>query len=397
MHRSQTLVRRVPPQWHLLHQRSNQPRLFLGRSVVRPFQRPTNYSNYSSLRRPRQTGPRGRILNHVENLRPARPVQAAQAAAPAQQLVETVDDTVEIPEPEAGAVVRPDNIGAPVLSHSALVIGREFEMMNIFLGFEQANRYKIMDPNGNYVGFIAEEEGFAKSVSRQFLKTHRPFKATILNNEGQVVFKIERPFAFINSRIFIYTADDELVGEVQQRWHLLRRKYDLFVGTQQFANVDTPFLGWDFVLQDEQGGPIGTVNRNFSGFAREIFTDTGQYVLRMDAAEGHTRALTLDERAVTLACAISIDFDYFSRHSQHGGGFMPFPFFGFGGSGAEEGSGNDSEGPSDGPSAPPPPPQPEQPSSGWGDDGWMSDEEAGVSKPLDDLQGFLGGIFGDDD
>lgn len=40
--------------------------------------------------------------------------------------------------------------------------------------------------------------------------------------------------------------------------------------TQQFANVDTPFLGWDFVLQDEQGGPIGTVNRNFSGFAREV-------------------------------------------------------------------------------------------------------------------------------
>lgn len=77
---------------------------------------------------------------------------------------------------------------------------------------------------------------------------------------------------------------------------------------------------------------------------------------------------------------------------------MPFPFFGFGGSGTEEGAGNDGQGPSDGPSAPPPPPPPEQPSSsGWGDDGWMSDEEAGVSKPLDDLQGFLGGIFGDDD
>lgn len=80
-------------------------------------------------------GPRGRILNHVETLRPARPAQAA----PAQQLVETVDDTVDIPEPEAGAVIRPDNIGAPVLSHSALVIGREFEMMNIFLVCHAAN------------------------------------------------------------------------------------------------------------------------------------------------------------------------------------------------------------------------------------------------------------------
>lgn len=99
-----------------------------------------------------------------------------------------------------------------------------------FQGFEQANRYKIMDPHGNYVGYIAEEEGFMKSLSRQFLRTHRPLKATILDAQGNVIFKIERPFAFINSRIFIHTEDDRLIGEVQQRWHLLRRKYDLFVG-----------------------------------------------------------------------------------------------------------------------------------------------------------------------
>jgi hypothetical protein len=50
----------------------------------------------------------------------------------------------------------------------------------------------------------------------------------------------------------------------------------------------------------------------------QIFTDTGEYVLRMDAVDGNSRGMTLDERAVTLACAISIDFDYFSRHSSHG-------------------------------------------------------------------------------
>ncbi|KAI8146366.1 Scramblase [Fennellomyces sp. T-0311] len=221
-------------------------------------------------------------------------------------------------EQRPGAVITSDYHGAPMLSQSALVVGREFEMMNIFLGYEQANRYKIMDPNGNHVGYIAEEEGFMKSLSRQFMRTHRHMNATILDMNGQVVYKIVRPFAFINSRIFIYTSDDRLVGEVQQRWNLLRRKYDLFVGNQQFAYIDTPFLGWDFYLQDESGGPLANINRNFTGFAREIFTDTGQYVLRMDAVEGTTRGLTLDERAVTLACAISIDFDYFSRHSQHG-------------------------------------------------------------------------------
>ena len=44
---------------------------------------------------------------------------------------------------------------------------------------------------------------------------------------------------------------------------------------------------------------------------------------------GGGRGMTLDERAVMLATAVSIDFDYFSRHSGRGG-FMPYGVFGGG-------------------------------------------------------------------
>jgi len=308
---------------------------------------------------------------------------------------------VSIPTPSE-AVVSPDYKGAVVLSQPALVIGRQLEMMNVFLGFEQANKYTIMDPHGNHVGFIAEEDSLANSMSRQLLRTHRKFNAVIMNAEGDVVFKITRPFSVVNSRIFIYTADDELIGEVQQRWHLLRRKYDLFVGKSQFATIDTPFLGWDFDLRDEQGQLIGNVNRNFVGFARELFTDTGQYVLRMDAVEGNSRGLTLDERAVALACAVSIDFDFFSRHSSHGGGgFLPFPFFGFGG--GDEARDDSQQAPT-GDTSPPPPTagyptqQPPTSDTEYGDV-WA---EESVQSPEDEDQGgFLAGwrslTGGDDD
>jgi len=39
----------------------------------------------------------------------------------------------------------------------------------------------------------------------------------------------------------------------------------------------------------------------------------------MDSAQSSFRGLSLDERAVILAAAVSIDFDYFSRHSGNGG------------------------------------------------------------------------------
>jgi hypothetical protein len=84
----------------------------------------------------------------------------------------------------------------------------------------------------------------------------------------------------------------------------------------------------------------------------------GQYVIRFDAVEqelalkqsGNSVSpnqatpslvippsatdLTLDERAMALATAVTIDIDYFSRHSGSGG--MGFPFFMWGGGVGDE-------------------------------------------------------------
>lgn len=127
---------------------------------------------------------------------------------------------------------------------------------------------------------------------------------------------------------------------------------------QQFAAVDEPFLSWDFSLLSADRRLIGSVNRNFAGLAREMFTDTGVYALRMDSAglteeaqnkhlvsqTGRTNdiativpAMTLDQRAVMLSTAVSIDFDYFSRHSGPGG-ILPIPIWMGGGEAAGAGA-----------------------------------------------------------
>ncbi|KKY28130.1 putative scramblase family protein [Diplodia seriata] len=224
-----------------------------------------------------------------------------------------------------------------------------------------------------------------------------------------------------------------IIGETQQQWAPLRRKYNLFLARDsstlhsldsnvpeltsgdlplssskalqpapsspnptaaadhqsflQFAHVNEPFLSWGFTLRSDSDQLLGSVNRDFGGFAREIFTDTGVYALRMDAAalaqeepqhlisntaaaaaqqgdaeknalaeqqqkQQHETAvqqqqqqpgMTLDQRAVMLATAVSIDFDYFSRHSNaaSGGffGMMPIPiWFPGGGAAAAEGA-----------------------------------------------------------
>ncbi|KAF9337165.1 hypothetical protein BG006_006042 [Podila minutissima] len=370
---------------------------------------------YSSLRRtPRSVTSSSRGGRIAPRTAPSRASPlAAAAAAPSshgpsipssppsteESVVQGIDvaaTPVIVPEDPFG-VLQPYDTAAKVLSQPALIMTRQIEMMNVLVGFEQANKYAIVDPAGNPIGYIAEEDTtFVKAMSRQMLRTHRPFKASVLDLEGNEILKIHRPFAFINSRIMISTPDDRLIGEVQQEWHLIRRRYNLFTVEQpdpteydvvdttataltnekakgdakslnrvQFAHIDGGFLALDFDMQDEQGQKMASVNRNFVGFARELFTDSGQYALRFDAAviqdlqqeqglgatpttpnseKGLQQAqeiqankdekalaqlvdrggLTLDQRAIMLACAVSIDFDYFSRHSGNGG-IMPFP------------------------------------------------------------------------
>ncbi|KAI9676343.1 MAG: Phospholipid scramblase 3 [Caeruleum heppii] len=285
---------------------------------------------------------------------------------------------------------------------------------------------------------MAERElGMGNMMARQWFRTHRSFTTHVFDKHENEVLRFHRPFSWISSRIRVYDpvdpasgahssstdlqkvapgvpsteagaptanisplalSDMQIIGESQQQWAPLRRKYNLFLAgseplpqhdmdnhqaiamngpaanssqlamTQgrsgsdtfnQFAYVDERFLSWDFSLLSADGRLIGSVNRNFAGFGREIFTDTGVYALRMDAAgladeprhlisqtgrqsglDATRTGMTLDERAVMLATAVSVDFDYFSRKSGAGGmGFMPLWFPGMGGAaGAEAGA-----------------------------------------------------------
>ncbi|RDX56601.1 Scramblase-domain-containing protein [Lentinus brumalis] len=256
-----------------------------------------------------------------------------------------------------------------LMQNDNLIVTRQIEMLNIFIGLEQTNRYAITNEAGDTLGYIAEEpRGFLAAFSRQIFRTHRPFRAIVMDTDGSPILWLRRPFAFINSRMYVqrlkdfdeYTPEGEPVldtfAEVQQRWHLWRRRYDLFIRQtshrilstvdepqpepepdifHQFARIDDGFLAWHFTLRDARGEAIANVNRTFRGFGRELFTDTGRYFINFTGTEPNEtdelaqkprllRTLNLEERALVLATAVNIDFDYFSRHSEGGGGGLFF-------------------------------------------------------------------------
>ena len=208
---------------------------------------------------------------------------------------------------------------------------------------------------------MAEEGGgLATAALRQLLRGRRPLSVAVMDPAGCVLFRAVRPPYLLASCMRVVDGSGTLVGEVRQRWHLWRRQYDLYVGQRQFAAIRSGLLAWEFVLQDEGGRPLARIDRNFSGLGREFFTDAGTYVVHFGSALGggakapgasraqvnaaavaaggsgdsllggwdegwqaaQSRQLTLTERAITLAAAVSIDCDYFSRSAGGGGGLL---------------------------------------------------------------------------
>ncbi|OVA18479.1 Scramblase [Macleaya cordata] len=216
---------------------------------------------------------------------------------------------------------------APLLARSNLLITRDIEWANLVLGFEQENRYAIVDAcyPESPVGFIREQSHI---IYRQILRTRRPFIAYVTDTMGTELFRVRRPFWWINSTIYA-EIDGKEVGVVHRRWHLWRRVYDLYLGKKQFAVVENPgFWNWTFTLKDIDGNVLAEVDRDWRGLGFELFTDAGQYVIRFGHADPSSmtepassiqelevkRPLTLSERAVAVALAVSLDNDYFSRH-----------------------------------------------------------------------------------
>lgn len=62
-------------------------------------------------------------------------------------------------------------------------------MLILGSGFEQANKYVIMDAMGNHIGYMAEQEkGMGNAMARQWFKTHRSFVTHVFDrNENEVL------------------------------------------------------------------------------------------------------------------------------------------------------------------------------------------------------------------
>ena len=111
----------------------------------------------------------------------------------------------------------------------------------------------------------------------------------------------------------IATAEGARLGSVHRRFALLSKKYDLQdQNGAVFASVKSPIWRiWKFPILDAVGAEKGCISKKWGGLLKEAFTDADCFLV--DYGQG---MWSDNQKAVILATAISIDFDFFEDNQR---------------------------------------------------------------------------------
>lgn len=186
-----------------------------------------------------------------------------------------------------------------------LLITQRRDWVEAFTGFEAANHYTVMDPDGQVVFHAAEESGF---LGRNFLKALRPFTMHVLSPDGGERLRIRRPFRLLLHELEVRDADGGLIGFIRRRFTLLRRLYSVEDdnGQERFELFGPILHPWTLRIRRE-GEQIGRITKRWSGFAAEVFTSADNFAVEWPTDLPET------DKALLLSAAFLIDYVHFER------------------------------------------------------------------------------------
>ncbi len=181
-------------------------------------------------------------------------------------------------------------------SRKTLVVNQQFSVV--------ANTYDVFAEDGAKIGQIKENLGFGKVLLRLFMsKKMLPFNLEVTDAEGKVIANLKRGFTFFLSKINVLNAAGEVVGSVKQKFSILKPEFSLMDAQgQQFATIKGDWKAWDFNISDMNGNQIGSVNKQWGGLLKEVFTDSDKYFVNVSDS-----VTDINQRMTIITVATLID------------------------------------------------------------------------------------------
>ena len=198
-------------------------------------------------------------------------------------------------------------------NHRELIVRQTREMLEVFTGFETANRYRILTPDGQEAMYAYEDSGM---LTRQFMGNHRPLSLHVLGSDGGNILNANRSFFWFLSHLNVQDGSGAPIGSLKRKFAALKRKFVVLdAGGQQIAGLNgSIFRPHTFTLNNARGEEMGRIVKEWGGIMREGFTDADNFRIQFSDAERSEHI-----RLLLLASAFAIDLDFFeAKGSRHG-------------------------------------------------------------------------------
>jgi uncharacterized protein YxjI len=192
--------------------------------------------------------------------------------------------------------------------HPEIVVRQQVEVLEVFTGFETANRYVVSTPEGEQLLYAYEESGW---LSRQFLKTHRPLTLQVIDNERQTLLSASRSFFWFLSHLHVRDGVGRPVGSLRRQFAFLKRRFLLEDASgNPIAEVQGKLFRPNTFMFYVHGSEVARVTKQWGGIMREAFSDADTFKVQQDPG------LDQDLSLLVLATAFAVDLDFF----ESGGG-----------------------------------------------------------------------------
>ncbi|RPH47511.1 MAG: oxidoreductase [Planctomycetota bacterium] len=142
-------------------------------------------------------------------------------------------------------------------------------------------------------------------INKQML----PNQVTVRQGDenGPVLFTIDKPFSFFRSKVVIHDASGQALGYFKSKFFSLGGGFWVHdMKDQTVAEIKGDWKGWNFKFLNPQGGEIGLVTKKWGGLAKELFTSADTYAVSIAEAGSEDRTT----RILLIAAALAIDIVY---------------------------------------------------------------------------------------
>lgn len=229
-----------------------------------------------------------------------------------------------MPQPQANPGCPP---GLEYLTQlDQLIIKQQVELLEALTGWEQRNKYRIMNNIGQQAFFAKEE---STCFQRQCCANGREFTMRISDNLNREVIVVERPFkccagccwcadsAGCSMELTVKDGQGQLLGHVKQRSSKFKPHYMIYdANMTEIGRIRGPCCQCSCpccgdiafpVTDPKETTKIGEITKQWSGVVKEYFTDADTFSVTFPGD------LDVRIKAVFIGAAFLVDFMHFER------------------------------------------------------------------------------------